>query len=149
MKQLIIMRGLPNSGKSTRAKEIYATDPKNTVMVNKDTLRLMVNGDMTPSEHETLIHHIQQSVVESIMQRGKEYTIIVDNTHLTDHSYHGLLVAAATYGYQLEFIDFRHVPLEVCLERNAARERKVPESIIREMWEKHIKPLGLWNVPSA
>jgi hypothetical protein len=43
-------------------------------------------------------------------------------------------------GAEFAVRDFTEVPLDLCLERNKARENPVPEAFIREQWEKYIAP---------
>ena len=64
----------------------------------------------------------------------KELDVIVDNTNLNPKQRKPILDKAKEAGYsdiQLWFLD---VPLEVCLQRNAARERTVPDDIVANMF---------------
>lgn len=50
MAKLTIMRGLPASGKSTKAKELLSVG--NTVRINKDLLRTMLHFDTFTGRNE-------------------------------------------------------------------------------------------------
>ena len=59
----------------------------------------------------------------------------VDATNLTPHDRHSWIKLARDYGYDVQGVYF-DVPLEICVERNQRRGRKVNEAILRKMSEK-------------
>lgn len=63
----------------------------------------------------------------------------VDATHLTPWERKPYVILAQRYLCTLEALLF-DVPLEVCLARNQARERVVPEEAIRKMAKQMIPP---------
>jgi len=62
----------------------------------------------------------------------------VDATNLTPHDRHSWIKLAKDFGYEVQAVYF-DVPLEVCLERNARRQRVVEDDVMRKMAAK-LKP---------
>lgn len=77
MKKLILMVGLPRSGKSTWAKK------QNHPIVNKDAIRLALHGQRFLPEAEKLIDVLSIYMVKSLFLAGHE-TVIVDECHNTE-----------------------------------------------------------------
>ena len=112
MAKLIIMKGLPGSGKTTRALEILKTDG-NCVRVNRDSLRAMMFGDRAWSGHqEKIVTEIERTIVKQMLTLGKN--VIVDDTNL--RNYWKDLDAE-----WLETIDLTNVLLTWCIERDGLR----------------------------
>lgn len=77
MKKLVILRGLPASGKSTFAKLlVQAAGYKR---VNKDDLRSMLDDGVWSDDSEPLINDAFYTLVTMLMEHGD--SIVADNTH--------------------------------------------------------------------
>ena len=76
MKKLILMVGLPRSGKTTWAKK------QNLPIVNRDSIRLALHGQRFVPEAEEMVSAIESIMVKSLFLSGHN-TIIIDATHLT------------------------------------------------------------------
>lgn len=77
MKKLIVMVGLPKSGKSTWAKI------QNYPIVNKDAIRLALHGQRFVIEAESFVDALATYMVKSLFLAGHE-TVIVDECHNTE-----------------------------------------------------------------
>lgn len=142
--RIILLKGLPGSGKSTWRKEFIRQNPK-WVYTNKDeirrNLRLIkgIAGDGWNKSLEKDVEEIEYNVVVQYLSGG--HNIIIDNTHLDPrHEEKYRKLAIAWYGdFEVKFFD---VPLEECLRRNALREgeARVPEEAIRNMYNKWLRP---------
>ena len=137
--QLVMVKGIPGSGKSYWAKLWVDKDPLNRVRINMDDLRGMVysNEDIYRgygSKVEVFIAKLCNSAVQQALQSG--LSVVVDNLNLGKKNvkrYRSFAKQA-----KAEFIVHEmDTPLEVCIERNANRERQVPEHRIRQIWEQH------------
>lgn len=147
---LTITRGLPGSGKSTWARAYVAEDPAGRARVNRDDLRGMLHdGVFVKTEFddsrqwlrrgtESAVQSIRDATVRKLLQRGLH--VVCDDTNLPNGVAEHLAKIAAQVGAYFAVQDFRDVPLEVCLERNAARggQAQVAEDVIREMHGKYI-----------
>ena len=63
----------------------------------------------------------------------------IDATNLTQRERRQYIKLAGLYGCEIEAVFF-DVPLEVCMERNRARTRVVPEDAMREMARRLTAP---------
>ena len=139
MLNVIIMRGLMGSGKSTWAKA-HVSIHKGYVIINKDSLRKMFYDEFDPVNDEGFVHVAMLVLIEAALIAKKN--IIVDNMHLKDsqvREIEKLVARTAASIYEVQIVDFRSVPLETCLERNAARDRVVDPDVIRDFHERFIK----------
>lgn len=135
MSKLILMRGLPASGKSTRAREIQADTP-GSVIVSRDEIRLQLYGVYSGSQiDESNVTEVETAMVMAALRGGK--TVIVDAQHL----YQKYINRWQKLGYPVE-IEEMHSPLEDLRERNASREDHVPESYLRKQWDKFTRKDG-------
>lgn len=136
-RELIFLKWLPASGKSTWAKE-YVRSHKSALRVNKDDLRAMCHDSLHTKEKEELIKAAQMKIVTMAM--GRDYqTIIIDNTHLEgthEWDYKAMIENYnLTWGVQWDFVikEF-HTDVDTCVERDEKRGvGRVWESVIRSM----------------
>ncbi len=127
-KRLIMLVGIPGSGKTTLAKKVVE---KGFHYMNADSIRLELYGDEGAQGNPEDVFAIFFQRLEQAM--GEEVDIIIDNTNLNPKQRQPILERAQQFGYadvQLWLLD---VPLEVCLERNKMRERNVPDDIVTNM----------------
>jgi predicted kinase len=80
MSKLIMMRGLPASGKTTEAERIVQTSG-NYIRVNRDLLRKMLHcGKYTP-KNEGITVDVEQAIVRNQLGIGR--SVIVDDTNMS------------------------------------------------------------------
>jgi predicted kinase len=136
MSKIIVLRGLPASGKSTWAKDYISRNPK-TARVNKDDLRLMLHNSQSSKENEELVLDIRNSIIISAL--NQDYDVIVDDTNFAAKHVTTIQEIADDWAADFEVKDF-DVPLDVCLERNRKRDSSVPDKVIIDMHEKYVLP---------
>ena len=124
--------GLPGSGKSSWFKR------HNITPLSSDMLRSLLFDDPTEQRFQDLIFSNLRSMLKArlIARRPMNY---VDATNLSPHERNGWIKLAKDYGYEVQAVFF-DVPVEVCLDRNRRRERKVPEDAMRRMAGKLKQP---------
>jgi predicted kinase len=137
MKKLLVLQGLPASGKSTHAKELLASAEEGTALrINNDELSLMLHGrTFTPGDPKAsqLLGKIRAEIIRNAFRLGYEL-VIVDNTNLSPKTFKSLQRIAEDCDAEFELDNsFLAVPIEECLRRNATRETPVPEKVIWEM----------------
>jgi len=129
---VVLAIGLPGSGKSSWFKR------HNITPLSSDLLRSLLFDDPTEQRFQDLIFSNLRSMLKArlIARRPMNY---VDATNLSPHERNGWIKLAKDYGYEVQAVFF-DVPVEVCLERNQRRERKVPEDAMRRMAAKLKQP---------
>jgi predicted kinase len=150
---LIITRGLPGSGKTTAARAWVAGDRANRARVNRDDLRAMLDdGEFEKGVTEPRILATRDAAILGLLAKG--LNVICDDTNLPQRTARDLARLAKRAAADFYVYDHTHVPLETCLERNAARTDKpaVPEAAIRDMHARYIAgrafPLPLAEDPA-
>ena len=128
-RSVILNIGIPASGKTTWSKEHVANNP-NWMRIGRDDFRFMLK-DQPILEHkgEKLLNTLIIESARKILLGG--FDLIIDNTHVKQ-SYINETVAALTDLSDISFNVF-NTPLEVCLERDAIREKRVGEEVIMRM----------------
>lgn len=129
MPSVIILKGLPGSGKSTWARA-YCADHPNTCRVNKDDLRAMLHGSAYTPGNESLVVRARDVLISQALQFG--WTVVVDDTNLQPYHEQQIRTLASVFGAGVEVITF-DTPIEECIRRDAQRDRPVGEVVIRQM----------------
>lgn len=136
--RVILLRGIPGSGKTTWAKMVQSHYPAGAVArINNDDLTAMLfgstNTNFTPNVGKTL-ETLRSKMLDSLLRNPSVKMVIVDNTNLNTRPIGALEQVALNNGADIEVDDrFLSVPLETCLQRNALREDPVPESVVLKM----------------
>lgn len=135
MKRIIILRGLPASGKSTYARQLAESEPNKYVIVNRDSIRKMCGKYWVP-QRENYISAIEETMV--IEALNHDYIPIIDATNLNPVYLEKWRDIANMYHGELEFIFF-NTSLQECIERDSKREgdNKVGEKVILGFYEKY------------
>ncbi len=140
MTDLLITRGIPGSGKTTWALRWLAEDPAGRVRVNRDDLRQALYGCGYPLhpdkdvayKREVAVSAAQQEAVRALLREGRD--VVVDDTHIRARYVRQWEEVAADEGADFRVEDcFTDTPLDVCIQRDAARDRVVGEAAIRDM----------------
>lgn len=134
--KLLLLRGLPASGKTTFAKELVRNDG-NWIRVNKDDLRNMLNGGKWSGKHERRIVQLERQLVEEVLKDGKN--VVIDDTNFNLAHERWYREIAKRYNADFEIKEF-DTPLEECIKRDNARPNGVGETVIRRMYNQYLKP---------
>lgn len=134
---LIVLIGVPGSGKSTAAQRLLDIHGPNAYIVELDAFRAMLTsnphaGPIPATEH--IIRSAADHLTRGLLAEGR--TVILSATHLC----RSRLVEVANMGYRLdatvECVPL-HTPLRTAIERVALRVasggRPVPADVIHEM----------------
>lgn len=149
MKELFIYRGLPGSGKTTRAKELQKVTGAR--IVGRDHLRELLYGlaNYKPSNaKEQEVTRLQEKMIRDGLRADQ--MVIVDDMNLKAKYMRRLMEIAIQEGAEYSIIDLTDVPVETCVERDLARDRQVRPEQIRDLHKRFIQgqpyPLPLPNV---
>ena len=125
--KVIMMMGLPGAGKSTTREIRYAGTPVNDADIYKQA-----HPDYDPKNPE-IVHEWSMEQMQRAFYRllGAGETFVQDGTGTnTDRMLH-YMNDAKLAGFDVELC-YVKVSLQTAIDRNAARDRSVPERVIRE-----------------
>lgn len=130
--KMIVLIGLPASGKSTYAKEFLLNNPSYR-RVNKDSIRSMVNFSVWTHQGEILIQNIRDAIIFEILDAG--YDVVIDDTNLQQVHIDRFIHIAAQYNITIEFKYF-DISIDECIRRDTTRDMqsRVGEKVIRRLW---------------
>lgn len=130
MAVLVILRGVPASGKSTYADYMKT---QGYVVVNRDSIRFSLFGAYWgPGVDEDLVTTVENHSIRQALKAGRD--VVVDATNLNDKFVSVKLGYAAELGAEVEFVDFP-ISLKNALLRDALRERTVGSAVIERFYE--------------
>lgn len=133
---LVICRGLPGSGKTTRAREWVGRSPSTRARVNRDDLRAMLHGAYLGHETEQRVLSARDATIGTLLHQGLD--VVCDDTNLAQRAARDLAELAARHGAGVQVWDLTDVPLDVCIARDAARPASVGEPVIRDMYARYL-----------
>jgi tRNA uridine 5-carbamoylmethylation protein Kti12 len=126
--KIIIMSGLPASGKSTKAKELIELYG-NYVRVNRDLLRKMLHFDKWTPLNEKVTIQVEKAIIKEIITSGKN--VIIDDTNLGDTK-NKWIDLAKSLDANWEVIEI-NTPIEECIFRDLNRKESVGKHVIINM----------------
>jgi len=130
--RIVVLVGLPGSGKSTYLERIGVAG------LSSDTIRRQLADDETDQTIHDRVFQTLRYLLRQRLQIGRPVTYI-DATNLTPEERAPYLGIGKSYGCELEAV-FLDVPLAVCRDRNARRRRVVPEDALARMALKLVPP---------
>lgn len=128
-----MMVGLPGSGKSTYARE----NIEGAVICSSDSIREELIGDINSQEKNEEVFRILHKRVKDTLKSGK--SVVYDACNISSKRRKAFLDELKNIDcYKVCYI--MATPYDRCRGRNSARERKIPEDVIRRMYTH-------WNTP--
>ena len=132
---LILLCGIPGSGKTTWAKNYISKNP-DFVHLSSDAIRAELYGDENiqgnPVEVFTLM---QKKAVESL---NAGHNVVYDATSMTRKDRAGIISMCPKFTHiQCNII---WAPIETCIERDTTRERTVGKEVIDRMLKRFQMP---------
>lgn len=127
MNKLYMMIGLPASGKSTIAKELSKSE--DAIIVSSDEIRKEFGDINDQSQNEKVFKEVEKKIKEGLLIKN----VIYDATNINYKK-------RRTFLQKINKIEVEKIavlvatPYEECLKRNANRDRKVPEEVIKRMY---------------
>jgi predicted kinase len=141
--KVLILKGLPASGKSTWAKE-YCKKNTDWIRVNRDDLRNM-RGEYNLPKQEKLISKWERLIISETLKSQKN--VVIDSTNLNPKH----LKSLKEY-ISLEFENIRfetknfNTSLEECIRRDLKRVNSVGESVIRDMHSRFLDEITDYEI---
>lgn len=137
MPKLLMLKGLPASGKSTYAKDLLDREPGLWKRVNKDDLRALLDNGKWSKKNEQFVLTVRDGLIISALDLG--YNVVVDDTNFSPTHKVNFQKIAADNGAVFEEKYFE-VPLNECIERDSKRANPVGQKVIMDMFDKYLKP---------
>lgn len=127
MPKLLILKGLPASGKSTLAKDL---ERKGWKVVEKDRIRKIVSGS------ETTIKNQRDLLISEHLKKGKN--VVSSDTNLNPEHVPHLIKLAKECGAEVE-VRVLDTPLNECIKRDKERDKTLGAGVITGMYNKYIR----------
>jgi predicted kinase len=136
-RKLYIMRGLPGSGKSTKARELAG----NLGQIFSTDEYFMQDGKYQFDASRLPEYHRRNLDDSTMAMRRGTGVVVIDNTNIEPWHFEKYLESGRLYGYQVEFVEFDPTNYsDAKIKELASRNtHQVPESAIRSMRDKWVK----------
>ncbi len=130
MAKLIVIIGLPGSGKSFLAQQLLRFHP-DYHLISTDAIRSQLFGDESlQGPWSAILHQIQQQFQQAVAQNSGA---IYDATNAQRRHRRDLIQLAREVGFDPIFGLWIQTAVEQCLKQNQQRSRQVPQEIILAM----------------
>ena len=146
--KLLVLVGIPGSGKSTYARKLVKGSSDKWVIVNRDDIRDMLGDYWIPSR-ENLVTDIEDDMIQESLRHG--YNVIIDATNINPKTKRRiennveLMKTFVPYNIIIEYKVIK-VSLRTAIRRDFFRGlfggRKVGKKIIKKFYDE-IKKQGL------
>lgn len=143
MASVIILIGVPASGKSSLAKQMLVASSQSgkssssltygqTQLISPDLIRASLYGSAAKQGNWTEIWaQVQQEFANAARS---QQSVIYDATNYKREYRKDVISLAKEYGFKPITGIWLNVPLWICLSRNETRERVVPEEVVVDMY---------------
>jgi predicted kinase len=136
MKKVLILQGLPASGKSTYAKDLLLREIGRWVRINKDLLREMAHASYWSPHNEKFIRNVRDQIILMALEDGKH--VIIDDTNFGSNIEHIKQLVKGKANVKIND-SFLKVPVEECIKRDLKRANSVGKDVIMKMYNQFVK----------
>lgn len=135
MTSLVVLRGLPASGKTTHARSWVASDPQNRTRVNRDELRMSLFGreGVLDRAQEGAVTLAENTMVRSLL--GSRWSVVVDDMNMRPKYVRQWCKMVGLAGVDFETVEFP-ISVEEALSRDAQRANDGGRRVGKEAIER-------------
>jgi putative nucleotidyltransferase with HDIG domain len=133
--KLILLVGIPGSGKSTYAEQ-YIKENNNTIHLSSDAIRAELWGDESIQGNPGEVFSLMQKRAVEALNDGKN--VVYDATNITRKDRAGIISACPKFTTIECHIIW--APIEECINRDAVRDRTVGNEVIDRMLKRFQAP---------
>lgn len=143
MKQVIMLKGLPGSGKTTYAKGVIDRNPGQYKRISKDDLRSMFDNGRWSKANEKFVLSTRDQLISNALIEGK--SVIVDDTNL--HPKHEKQIKEIVDVYnkvssnpaEFQIYDSFTTDPKECIKRDLKRPNSVGSDVIMGMYKRFVE----------
>lgn len=139
--KILILKGLPASGKSTFARKLLANQIHDMrgkwKRVNKDDLRSMIDDGYWSKENESFIIKIRDNLIRQALLDG--YDVVVDDTNLAPQHEKDIMKIAEQLEANFD-VKFFEIKVEEAIKRDLNRPVSVGKDVIMDMYKRYLAP---------
>jgi predicted kinase len=130
--EILILRGVPASGKSTFCDEMLKTH-LHFKRISRDEFRSMLDNYSHDFNLENAINKLMESSLKILLKAG--YSVVIDNTNLRPKYVKDILKIRDSVGKKIKVrLKSFDVTLDEAIERDSKRKRKVGAEVINKMY---------------
>ena len=147
MKTLLVLQGLPASGKSTYAVNWVNEDPEHRLRINQDLIRRMfgkywLEDKIQLKKRESITSNITMELLKQSM--FNQFDIVLDNMNLNSKIL-GTIENYVNYfnikypdlqAYKIEYKLFKE-PLQTLIDRDSKRDISVSANVITNLYNRY------------
>jgi predicted kinase len=131
--KIIVLQGIPASGKSTWSKE-FVKGKEDWIRVCRDDIRSM-RGDYWIPSQESFIDKMEQYAVESALKSG--YNVVIDATNFNPKTVAKWMELAQINDTDFDINRF-DIALDEAIRRDSLRERPVGAKVVKDFYHKYV-----------
>ncbi len=139
MSELVILRGLPASGKTVFAAGLVVT--KGYKRVSLSDLRASIDNNIYTKSAEQYLVKVMEVMIESAAKRG--YNVVLDNLNLNPIHLNWAKEQGKKSNMQIRVVEFFDVTVEECIQRDLDRNSgRVGKEIIMGLYDSYVRNIN-------
>ena len=134
---IVVITGIPGSGKSYYANKLVKAHKHSAIIVNRDGIRSMLGEYWVPSR-ESLVSILEQNTIKEGLKAN--YDVIVDATNLNPKTIKSLTQIASTYNADITYHSIVVSPINAYIKvlwRTMLGGRYISYKVIKGFYDRY------------